>query len=148
MIGCMPTFATSRPFQRPQSAATTSAADDGHAHRVAAHVGLHAILDDELAADHQGGDRRADGHHGADRDVDAARRDHERHADRDERERRGAIEDVDDTAVEMPVAPLQLPEAGIEDGVDAEQQDQCGERPEQAMAQQALHRRQASAAIR
>ena len=39
-----------------------------------------------------------------------------------------------DAAVEVAVAPLQLPEAGVEDGVDGEQQQQRERRPEQAVA--------------
>ena len=61
-------------------------------------------------------------------------------------QRRGAVQDVDHAAVQMAVAPLQLPEAGVEHGVDGEQQRERDEWPQQPVTKQTLHH--ASAAIR
>jgi hypothetical protein len=49
----------------------------------------------------------ADGHHRAHRDVDAARGDHQRHAQRHQHQRRRAVQDVDQAAVQVAVAPFQ-----------------------------------------
>ena len=54
---------------------------------------------------------RADRDHRADRDVDAARRDHQGHAQRDQHQRRGAVEDVDQAAVQVAVLTRDRQEA-------------------------------------
>ncbi len=139
MIGCMPTLATRNPFHSPHSAATPSAAAIAGAHRHVADMGLLAVLDRQRAADQQRGERGRDGDHRADRDVDAARGDDERHAQRDQDQRRGAVEDVDQAAVEVAVAPLQAQEARVEGGIDHQQQEQRDDRPQQRVFREPAH---------
>ena len=93
-----------RPFQSPHSSATAERGDDGQpqARRVA--------LDARVRRG-GGGDRDDRAH----RDVEAARRDHQRHAGGDQRQRRRAIQDVDEVAVEVAVAPGEREKAGIHD---------------------------------
>ena len=79
-------------------------------------VAGHLAAGAEAAADHERRHRRGDGDHGAHRDVEAAHRDHQRHAERHHDERRGAIQDVDEVAVQVAVAPGEREERRIEQG--------------------------------
>jgi hypothetical protein len=88
---------------------------------MASDIGKAAHVAGDRAADHPGRERCRDGDHGAYRDVDAARGDHQRHAERHQHQRRRAVQDVDEAAVEMAVAPFEVQEAGVEGGVDCEQ---------------------------
>src|SRR5205085_1868758 len=66
------------------------------------------------------GDRRRYRHHGADREVYAARRDHQSHADRDEHRRRDLQEDVAEV--------VHVEKIGREDRVDDQQEQERRER--------------------
>ena len=127
-MGCMPALTTNNPFHSPQAAATASAVDERQPQRI---VAVHFARGAEAAADHERRHGRGDGHHGAHRDVEAAHRDHQRHAQRHHHERRGAIQDVDDAAVQVPVAPGEREERRIEEAARHEQQRQRDRRPEQ-----------------
>ena len=135
-MGCMPALTTSSPFHSPQAAATASAVREREPQRIAAGDRARRA---ETAADHQRGDRRGNGHDGADRDVEAAHRDHQRHAERHHHERRGAIQDVDEAAVEVAVAPREREERRIEQAARDQQQRQRDRRPEQRVLREALH---------
>ena len=80
-IGWMPSTATRKPFHRPQTSPAPSAAA--------------STSGTAMAVGEARSDRAADRHHRADREVDAAGRDHQRHAERQQRHRRAAIEHVD-----------------------------------------------------
>jgi hypothetical protein len=86
-----------------------------------------------VRADQHAGDRAGDGDDGAHRHVDAARGDDQRHAERREHQRCGAVQDVDEAAVEVAVLDLEVQEAGHAQGRDGEQQRQRGEWPGQGM---------------
>ena len=104
MIGWMPSTATRRPFHSPQSSPAPSAAASASG-RPWASARLAAI-----------GAR--DRHHRADREVDAARGDHQRHAERHQRHRRAAVEDVDQAAEELAVLQPQIEELRRDGAVD------------------------------
>ena len=93
--GWMPITATSTPFQRPQSIESPRAA------AMARSTVAEAVLIVRLA-DQEAGTGARDGRDGADGEVDPAGRDHERHPDRDEHQRRAEADDVDQAPVQMP----------------------------------------------
>jgi hypothetical protein len=80
--------------------------------------------------------RARDRDDGADRQVDPARGDHERHPERGEGERRAVVEDVDEAAVEPAVLDAHGEEARRHREVEQQQRD---ERPDR-FAQQLTHR--------
>ena len=96
MIGWMPMTATRTPFQRP------SAIDSPSAAAIATSTPPTLFWFAEVA-DQQAGERAGDRDDGADGEVDAAGGDHERHAERDQHQRRAEAQDVDQAAVEVPV---------------------------------------------
>src|SRR5690606_33319698 len=95
------------------------------------HGHQHALL----LVDEQAGERPGDGHDRADRQIDAAGRDDQRHAQRHQDQRRAEPQEGDEAPA--PVAPAELDgeEAGREDQVDQQQQGQSEDRPEQTAHQ-------------
>src|SRR5690606_19530905 len=93
--------------------------------------GEHALV----LADLQAGERPGDGHHRADRQVDPAGRDDQRHAQRHQDERCPEPQDVDQAPVQVALAALDGEEAGREDQGDQQQRGQDHDRPEQTAHQ-------------
>ena len=93
--GWIPMTATRTPFQSPQSIESPSAA------AMATSTVLEAVLVLRLA-DQQAGAGAGDRRDGADREVDPPGRDDERHAERDEHQRRAEADDVDQAPVQVP----------------------------------------------
>ena len=99
MIGWMSRTATRKPFHSPQRSPTPSAI------RRTTKCGSPGM--------NPPGDHRADdGDDRADRKIDALGADHHRHAERDDRGRRGAIEDVDQVAEQPAFDDADSEEAG------------------------------------
>ena len=98
-IGWIPMTATRTPFQSPQSMESPSAA-------ATATSTVPTLFWSCSMADQQAGDGAGDRRDRADREVDAAGRDDERHAERDEHQRRAEADDVDQAAVEVAAAHL------------------------------------------
>ena len=81
------------------------------------------------------GDHRAeDRDDRADREIDPLGADHDRHAERDDRRRHGAVEDVDQVAEQSAFDDPDGEESGRDEAVDREDQRQRDERPNRAMA--------------
>ena len=97
MMGWMPSTATRKPFQTPSTSATSDADDERDRHGAEA-AGVGRAVDDRQ------GDGAGDRHDRADREVDAAGGDDDRHAERDEHERGAVAQDVDERPVELAVA--------------------------------------------
>ncbi len=85
----------------------------------------------DARCEQRGGHGAGDGHDGTDRNVDAARGDHERHAERYERERCGTVQDVDRGAEHVPVQDRDTQKAGMHDQIQRDQQNQGQGRPDQ-----------------
>ena len=88
MIGWMPTTATRKPFHTPSAVAARAP------RRCAPSTPATLFWFDEIA-DQDARDRARDRHDRADRQVDAAGGDHQRHAERDQHQRGAVAEDVD-----------------------------------------------------
>ena len=69
-------------------------------------------------------DGARDRHHRADREIDAAGGDHQHHAERQQRHRRAAIEDVDEAAEQAAVLQAQVEELRRDRAVDQENDDE------------------------
>ena len=93
--------------------------------------------DDEMriaGVDAPGDDGAADGDDRADREIDALGADHDRHAERDERGRHGAIENVDQIAEQPALDDADLKKPGRDDAVDGEDERQRHQRPDRPVA--------------
>ena len=123
-IGWMPSTATRKPFHSPQSSPAPSAAASASG-RPWASARLAAI---------GAGDR----HHRADRQIDAPRGDHQHHAEREQRHRRAAVEDVDQAAEQPAVLHPQIEELRRDDAVDREDHQQGDDLGKAAALQQSL----------
>ena len=128
--GWMPITATSIPFQRPQSIESPRAA------AMAMSTRREAVLIVRLA-DQEAGAGAGDGRDGADGEIDPAGRDHERHPDRDEHQRRAEADDVDQAPVQMPAAHVDREEPGRDQEVGEQERDDREQRPDQAMPRHA-----------
>ena len=89
--------------------------------------------------DVQAGQGAGHGHHRADRQVDAAGRDHQGHADRDQDQRGAEPQDVDQAAVQVALAQFDREEVGGEDQIAEQQYDQRQRGPEQPMLDEVGH---------
>ena len=69
-------------------------------------------------------DGARDRHHRADREIDAAGGDHQHHAERQQRHRRAAVEDVDEAAEQAAVLQAQVEELRRDRAVDQEDDDE------------------------
>lgn len=98
MIGWMPTLATGA-IEQAAHRRGCQCGEQRQRHRDTRRMHLLAVDDDQR--DQRGRHRGRDGDHRAHRDVDAARGDHHRHAQRHRHQRRGAVEDVDQRAVQV-----------------------------------------------
>src|SRR5690606_32924485 len=83
------------------------------------------------------GHRERDRHDGPDRQVDPARRDHERHAEREQQGCRGAAHDVDDLAEQVPVLDGHAQEAGAAHTCGEQQHEEGHDGPEQLVVHDA-----------
>src|SRR4051812_19394013 len=92
--------------------------------------------------------RTRDRHHRADRQVDAARRDDQRHSQCDKHGGCAVAQDVDEAAVEVAVFDPDGKERRCENDVEAQQCDQCQYRPQQLRSGQAAHHRGLPLAIK
>ena len=95
-IGCMRSTATRKPFQAPQISPAPSAADTATGQAIAVGEARRDRARDR--------DDRADG------EIDAAGGDHQHHAEREQRHRRAAVEDIDQAAEQPAVLQAQIEE--------------------------------------
>src|SRR5690606_30468652 len=91
------------------------------------------------AVDDRERDGTRDGHDGADGEVDAARRDHDHHAERDEHERGAVAQDVDQRAVELVALDRHAHEARAGDRVDDDERHERRDRQHEAVGEDLLH---------
>src|SRR5690606_26291598 len=76
---------------------------------------------------------------GTDREVDSAGGDDDRHAERDEHERRAVAQDVDDRAVQLPVAHRDRHETRARDRVDEHERDEGRDRQDEPVLEDPRH---------
>ena len=92
-------YATSSPFHSPHRAAAVNVMTKTSGSGEVGIVGQRLVV----RIDEERGDRGGDRHDRPHRKVDAPGGDHERHADREQHDRRSAPEDVDDVAEQVTV---------------------------------------------
>src|SRR5690606_15192127 len=97
------------------------------------------VVGSRRAVDDGERDGARDGHDGADGEVDAARRDHDHHAERDEHERGAVAQDVDQRAVELVALDRHAHEARAGDRVDDDERHERRDRQHEAVGEDLLH---------
>ncbi|MNN23221.1 hypothetical protein D3C81_1366110 [compost metagenome] len=110
----------------------------GPAHGDVAHVGRHAVVHHHGAADQHGGHRAGQGHDGAHGNIDAARGDHQGHAQGRQHQGRRAVDDIDHAAIQVAVAHFQVEKAGDGKEGHQQQQQQRGQGPAQGVVQNGM----------